>query len=1129
VSGIERLEVEMQVCVLGPVEVWDDGKRVGSLPPQACRLLAVLAVRPGQTVSTSRIAEYVAGGRLDGSTVRTAVSRLRKVLGSCVATEQSGYRLVLGDVGLDSIRFEQLLDAARTMGPQERRHTLSRALDLGRGEAFGEFGDEPWAQGVATRLDELRTLATEDLAETMIESGRFQQAVLLIEPQLARLPYRERPVGLLMRALAADGRVTEALRAFQRFRTQLREDVGVEPTSELRDLEVRMLGGLDRERDVEANKPHDLPTGTVTFLFTDVEGSTEMWLRDEAAMSTALAAHDQVIRSAVESCDGWVFKHTGDGICAVFTSARQAAVAAVQSQRQLELPVRMGMHTGEAELRNSDYFGPTLNRAARVMDAGHGRQILLSAATAELVAELELIDLGEYRLKGIAPSVRLFQLGRGEFAALRTPLERAGNIPTEVSDFVGRQDEIAGLLGEFAGRRVVTLVGVGGAGKTRLSIEAAVAAAPVFPDGCWFVELATVADAGAVEFAFAAGLGLKAAREGAVISGIVSALKRKRLLIVVDNCEHVLSAAAEAIETIVRACPTVTILATSREPLMVTGERLVPVPSLPLADAERLFIERARSEAPDLVIDDVQSAAITELCERLDRLPLAIELAASRVRALSPVELAADLDQRFRLLIGGRRTRIERHQTMRGTLDWSYELCGAIERIVFDRLSVFPAGFDRVAARAVASGDPVSDLEVVDVVPRLVDRSLVQRTTRPDGTSRYHLLETMRAYGREHLQDDRTADDTRERYARHIASRINALSLATMGPTETLAREHIKLLVPDCLAACTWFIDHHDLDGAVSVASFGLSDCEREQDELWLLIARAVPDGVGDRPEFLDYVQFGIDIDTAELSVSEQNRRAWELVDSGGRAPADFFFYPPHMYIEGDAESGMRPEDLLASLQQLHGAPLATRCHTEWAVMCNLAIARPDLAAEHLRSFEALIKESQSRTGLAMLAEVRGHVAWSAHDWAAAATWYNEALTVDPREPKRWFETMVSWYRLVALALSGHEISSTDLSAPWRWLREANLASLRWWGASATAVVLERLSNPDLASRFRRSVVQTDYGGIAEMMEKRLAGSGFQLDRETSDPVDLDELVDELFEFARQLPNEATSNTASAP
>ena len=1117
----------MQVCVLGSVEVWDGGERVDSLTPQARRLLAVLAATPGRTVSTSRIAEYVAGGRLDGSTVRTAVGRLRKVLGSCVATDQDGYRLVLGaDDRLDSVRFEQLSDAARTMGLQDRRDALSRALDLWRGEAFAEFSDEPWAQGVATRLDELRVLATEDLGETLIELGRFEQAVSLVEPQLAGMRYRERPVGLLMRALAGDGRVTEALRAFQRFRTQLREDVGVEPTSELRDLEVSILGGLDPERDVEGEKPLDLPTGTVTFLFTDVEGSTERWQRDTAAMSTALAAHDQVIRAAVESCDGWVFKHTGDGICAVFTSASKAAVAARKSQRLLELPVRMGVHTGEAELRHGDYFGPTLNRAARVMDAGHGGQVLLSGATAELVAELEMTDLGEYRLKGIAPSVRLFQLGGGEFPALRAQPDRAGNIPTEVNEFVGRHDEIAGLLAQFGGHRVVTLLGAGGAGKTRLSIEAAAAAAPIFPDGCWFVELATVAVGGAVEFAFAAGLGLRAASEGAVISGIVSAVKRKRLLIVVDNCEHVLTAAGEAIETIVRGCPTVTILATSREPLMVTGERLVPVPSLPLADATRLFIERASSEAPDLVIDDVQSAAITELCERLDRLPLAIELAASRVRALSPVELAADLDERFRLLVGGRRTRIERHQTMRGTLDWSYELCAATERTVFDRLSVFPAGFDLVAARAVAGGEPVSDLDVVDGVPRLVDRSLVQRTTRPDGTSRYHLLETMRAYGREHLEQDGAADDSRKRHARHIASRMNVLSLATIGPTETTARRHIALLVPDCLVACTWFIDHHDLDGALSVASFGLSDCEREQEELWALIVAAVP-AAGHETEFLDDLLLAIDYE--KLPVSEFNCRAWEVIDSGWRAPAHFFASAPHAYMEGDAESGMRPEDLLVRLQQLNEAPIATRCFAEYSVMRNLAVARPDLAAEHLPSFEALIKDSKSRTGLAMAAEVRGHLAWSARDWAAAATWYNEALTADPRAPKAWFETTVSWYRLVALALAGHEITSTDLSAPWHWLRDANIRSLRWWGASATAVVLEGLSNPHLASRFRRWVVQTDQGGVAEMMEMRLAGVGFQLDREPSDPVDLDELIDELFEFAGQLPNDPTSHAGSAP
>ena len=1105
----------MQVGVLGSVEVWDGDDRVVSLTPQVRRLLGMLAATPGQTVSTDRISEYVVGGSVDGSTVRTAVSRLRKVLGGRVATEQGGYRLILrDDDGLDSERFEQLVAAARAMRPPDRRDALSGALGLWRGDAFAGLAEEPWAQAVVAHLDELRAVATEDLAETLIEVGRYQEAVSLLEPRFDAFRYRERPIGLLMRALAADGRVTEALRTFQRFRTQLRDDIGIEPTSELRDLEASMLGGLDPERDVEIKSPRDLPTGTVTFLFTDVEGSTGRWQHDEAAMAVSLAAHDQVIRDAVESCDGRVFKHTGDGICAVFTSARKAAAAAVHGQRLLTLPVRMGIHTGEAELRDGDYYGPTLNRTARVMDAGHGGQILLSAATAELVAELEMTDLGEHRLKGIAAAVRLFQLGAGDFPALRTPLERVGNIPTELNEFVGREREIADLVAELASHRVVTLLGVGGAGKTRLALEAAAAAAPIFPDGCWYVELAAVAIAGAVELAFAAGLGLRAASEGEVISGVVSVLKHKRLLIVVDNCEHVLTAAGEAIETIVQACPTVAILATSREPLMVTGERLVPVPSLPLADAERLFIERARAEAPHLVIDAVQAAAITELCERLDRLPLAIELAASRVRALSPVELAAALDERFRLLVGGRRTRIERHQTMRGTLDWSYELCGAIERNVFDRLSVFPAGFDLAAARVVAGDGPVSDLDVTDVVPRLVDRSLIQRTTGPDGTSRYHLLETMRAYGREHLQHDGTGDDVRQRHARHIASTINALSLATIGPNEAVPRQRIKQLLPDCLVACTWFVDHHDWDGAFNVANFGVTDCLREQVELWILIADAIA-VAGDEPECLDELTLAIEAE--RLSVSELNRRLWAQIDSGWRAPAQRFSEAPQIGVQGDAATGMRPEELLASLQLLHDAPVATRCYAEYAVMCNLTAVRPDLATAHLPSFETLIEESESRTGLAMTAEVRGHLAWSANDWALAAQCFNEALAVNPEATKHLFETAVSWYRLVALTLSGAKINATDLTAPWRWLRDADLSTLRSWSASATAVILEQLSHPQLAGRFRRWVTQTDPGGVAEMMEKRLAGIGFLLDREATDPVDLDELVDELFEFASHI------------
>ena len=1107
----------MRVCILGSVEVWDCGRRIRPLAPQSCRLLAMLAATPGQSVSTGRIAEYVAGGNLDGSTVRTAVSRLRKVLGTSIATEQGGYRLVLAnDDELDAARFTQLVNAASTMRPRDRRDALSKALELWRGEALVEYADEPWAQGASTRLNEMRSLATEDLAETSIELGMFAQAASLLERELVRPSYRERPVGLMMRALAADGRVTEALRVFQRFRAQMRDDIGIEPTSELRELEAELLGGLDPERVVGAEKPLDLPTGTVTFLFTDVEGSTERWQRDEEAMSRALADHDQTIRTAVESCNGWIFKHTGDGICAVFTSARQAAAAAVRAQRELQLPVRMGLHSGEAELREGDYYGPTLNRAARIMDAGHGGQILLSAASAELVPEMEMIDLGQHRLKGIATPVRVFQIGRREFPTLRTPRERAGNIPTEINEFVGRGKEISDLVSGLASHRVVTIVGPGGAGKTRLSLETATAAAAMFPDGCWYIELASVAVGGDADLTFASGLGLRAAIEGEVIAGIASTLRNKRLLMVVDNCEHVLAAAGKAIETIVRACPTVAVLATSREPLMLTGERLFPVSSLSVEDAQRLFIERAGSEAPDLVIDDLQSAAITELCERLDRLPLAIELAASRVRALTPVEIAAILDDRFSLLVGGRRTKVEHHTTMRGTLDWSYELCDEGERMIFDRLSVFPAGFDLVAARAVAGDAPLSELHVVDCLPRLVDRSLVQRTTRPDGASRYHLLETMREYGRDHLHRAATDDAAGQRHADHVSRTIAALSLATIGPTEAEARQHITALQPDCRIACTWFIDHSEWGRALDVVHFGISECEREQELLAKMIGEAIVATGVDLRSIDDALALAVD--TAELSVVELNRRSWEMIDGGWRAPAHRFSYPPQVFVEGDTESGMRPDDLLASLQQLHDAPTATRCHAEYAVMRNLAVARPDLAADHLASFQELLSDAQSRTARAMAAEVRGLVAWSAQDWASAADCFDEALAADPMATKQWFDVTVSWYRLAAMALSGDEISGPDLVAPWLWQREANLTTLRWWGASATSAVLEHLANPDLARRFRRSVVQTDPGGVAPMMEMRLAGAGFHLEREPSAHVDLDELVDELLEYAKTLP-----------
>ena len=593
----------MRLGILGPIEIWDEGGAAVPLTPQLRRLVGLLVTAGGSTVSTDRIAEHVADGRTDGSVVRTAVSRLRKSLGQRIETSANGYRLVLERGELDADRFVDLCEVARTAAPNDQRSLLTDALALWRGPVFDEFGSETWALATASRLKEMRAVATEDLGEVLIELGRSTEAVGLLESHIVEQPHRERPVALLMRALAATGRVTESLRWFQRFRTTMREEVGIEPTSALRELEAELLGGLDPEREVPCPTPRQLPTGTVTFVFTDIEGSTERWQNDEVAMSTALASHDLTIRSVVDRHGGWVFKHTGDGVCAVFTSAPAAVAAAVDAQELLSLPVRIGVHTGEAELRDGDYFGPTMNRTARVMDAGHGGQILVSSSAASLAGEFGLVDLGEHHLKGLATPERLFQVGTRSFPHLRVARQRLGNIPLELTTFIGRGREVSHLAAELGESRLVTLIGVGGTGKTRMAVEVAHSTAPMFPDGCWLVELAPVAVEEAVPFAFAASLGMTAPTDRDIIDDLARRLRQKRALVVVDNCEHVLSAVAEVVETMVAACPSITVLATSREPLMVSGERLVPVTSLALDDAERLFVERAHTEAPDLVID----------------------------------------------------------------------------------------------------------------------------------------------------------------------------------------------------------------------------------------------------------------------------------------------------------------------------------------------------------------------------------------------------------------------------------------------------------------------------------------------------------------------------------------------
>ena len=539
----------------------------------------------------------------------------------------------------------------------------------------------------------------------------------------------------------------------------------------------------------------ELPTGTVTFLFTDLEGSTRLWEEHPDAMRDALARHDGILRDAVEKRDGHVVKTTGDGLHAAFALAPDAVAAALDAQRALTreewvlpepLRVRMGLHTGGAELRGGDYYGPAVNRAARVSAAAHGGQIVASATTVDLVrdevaTEVGLVDLGEHRLRDLGRSERIVQLTHpdlpSEFPPLRSLDAYPGNLPVQRSAFIGRDDDLTEVRAALDDAPVVTLTGVGGVGKTRLALQVAADTVTRFPDGAWFVDLGPVLDAEFVAAAVSTSLALPERRQGTLEDSIVAALHSKHLLVVLDNCEQVVDAVADLVDTLVESCPEVSVLATSREALGVVGEATYDVRPLvtPAADADgrndglldndaiRLFVERARAAKRGFTLSADDAPVVAEICRRLDGIPLAIELAAARVQVMTPAEVLARLDERFQLLAGGRRTVLERHHTLRGAIDWSYELLDAVEQLVFARLAVFAGGFTLDAAEAIAAGGDVEPHEVLTHLASLVAKSMVVTDVTDTGT-RYRLLDTLREYAWERLGE---LDDPSRVHGRH--------------------------------------------------------------------------------------------------------------------------------------------------------------------------------------------------------------------------------------------------------------------------------------------------------------------------------------------------------------------------
>ena len=620
----------------------------------------------------------------------------------------------------------------------------------------------------------------------------------------------------------------------------------------------------------------ELPSGTVTFLFTDLEGSTRLWEEHREAMRGALARHDEILRDAVTKRDGHVVKTTGDGLHAVFATAGDALAAAVDAQLGLEtedwplperLRVRMGLHTGGSEVRAGDYYGPAVNRAARVAAAGHGGQILVSHATEELVRDdlpvgVGLLDLGEQRLRDLERPERVFQVTHGglagEFGRLRSLDAFPGNLPSQVTSFVGRDAELGSITMALDTARLVTLTGVGGVGKTRLAVQVAAEVLPRFADGAWFCELAAAEDAETMAQVVAASLGVAPRPEMSLASSIVDYLRTKRLMVVLDNCEHLLDPAGRLADAILRGCPEVRVLATSREVLSVDGEQVVGLRSLPLPDesesldelgandAARLFVERASASRSGFFLDAGNAAAVGEVCRRLDGIPLAIELAAARVGSMSPSEIAGLLDERFRLLRGGRRTAMERHQTLRATVDWSYSLLSDTERSVFDRLGVFAGSFDAAAVRAVVTDEALDGWDALDGLASLVAKSMVVADETPDGTTRYALLETLRAYARERLDEAGESDPWRRRHGQYFALLAEEIGPGLMSPDELAWQQRFSVELDNLRAAVVWALDStSDADRELAmriVAALAIQALNRKPSGVGALAERTVSD-----------------------------------------------------------------------------------------------------------------------------------------------------------------------------------------------------------------------------------------------------------------------------------------------
>jgi predicted ATPase/class 3 adenylate cyclase len=588
----------------------------------------------------------------------------------------------------------------------------------------------------------------------------------------------------------------------------------------------------------------DPPTGTVTFLFTDIEGSTKLWEKSPRGMQVALIRHDAVLWEAIERHGGFVFKTVGDAFCAAFPTALDALEAALAAQRGLfseawgaeigTLRARMALHTGATHERDGDYFGPPVNRVARLLSAGHGGQILLSSSTQELVrdhlpAAIHLRYLGEKRLKDLSRPERIFQLTTpalpSEFPPLKTSESHTNNLPLQATPLVGREREVEAVYGllRSSETRLLTLLGPGGTGKTRVGLQVAAELADGFEDGVFFVPIATITDPTLVAPTIARVLGLSEGGAQPLEELLEGYLRDRQTLLLLDNLEQVLEA-APIVERLLSNAPNLKILTTSRIPLGLYGEYEFPVPPLSLPDPDslpsleylteyeaiRLFVERARAVRPDFSLTEENGPAVVEICERLDGLPLAIELAAARIKLLPPRVLLDRLGNRLKILTGGARNLPERQRTLRNAIEWSYGLLDEGEKMLFGRLGAFSSGATLEAMEAVCDAEGDLPTDVFEGASSLLNKSLVRQEEGAGGEPRFVMLETIHEFANAKLEGRGEAEAVRRAHAEYFLALAEEADPMLWGAEDAAWLDRLEQEHDNMRTALSWAIEHEE-------------------------------------------------------------------------------------------------------------------------------------------------------------------------------------------------------------------------------------------------------------------------------------------------------------------------------